>query len=202
KTVGLVPPATRAARLDEMFEIADFTAQMNCDTVALHLGFVPHDTSDAQYPQIVDVTRKLCDHCATHNQFLHLETGQESADGLLQFIQQTDRENLKVNFDPANMILYGAGKPLDALRKIGPHVRSVHCKDGTWSDQPGVTWGAEVPLGEGDVDIPAYLNVLNEIGYDGPLTIEREIPQEPAKQIKQIGAAVNLLEQLGGSLQA
>ncbi|MEL7337513.1 MAG: TIM barrel protein, partial [Planctomycetota bacterium] len=75
-------------------------------------------------------------------------------------------------------------------------------KDGTWSDQPGVTWGAEVPLGEGDVDIPAYLNVLNEIGYDGPLTIEREIPQEPAKQIKQIGAAVNLLEQLGGSLQA
>ena len=106
------------------------------------------------------------------------------------------RDNLFVNFDPANMILYGTGEPIEALKKIGRYVRSVHCKDALWSDQPGVTWGQEVPLGQGQVNIEAYLRTLQEIGYDGPLTIEREIPQEPARQKAEIGGAVELLERL------
>jgi sugar phosphate isomerase/epimerase len=75
-------------------------------------------------------------------------------------------------------------------------MRSIHCKDATWSDRPGETWGREAPLGEGAVDFPAYLRTLGEIGYDGPLTIEREIPQEPERQKAEIGAAVGLLERL------
>jgi len=196
RTVGLMPPDTRQDRLAEMKEISDFAKALGCDTVALHLGFIPHDAAAAGYDEITAVTKQLCDHCQGNGQFLHLETGQETAEGLLEFISHVGRDNLKINFDPANMILYGTGEPIEALRKVGAHVRSVHCKDGTWSDRPGETWGAEVPLGKGDVNMQAYLTTLNEIGYDGPLTIEREIPQEPERQLQEIGQAIELLTAL------
>jgi sugar phosphate isomerase/epimerase len=196
KTVGLVPPSTRASRLVEMKEISDFSRLLNCEVVALHLGFVPHDSSSAAYQEIVQTTQDLCDHCGSNGQRLHLETGQETADALLVFIKNVERNNLFVNFDPANMILYGTGEPLEALKKLGTLVRSVHCKDATWAESPGKEWGAEVPLGDGDVDIKAYLQTLKDIGYSGPLTIEREIPQEPDRQKAEIAHAVNLLNRL------
>ena len=195
-TVGLVPPATRAARVQEMKEIADFARLLKCDVVALHLGFIPHDNSDPLYQEIVAVTQDLLDHCNQNGQALHLETGQETAEGLLQFISDVGRDNLFVNFDPANMILYGTGEPIDALKKVGAFVKSIHCKDGTWAGNPGVDWGAEVPLGEGDVGMENYLRTLDELGYTGPLTIEREIPQEPERQKAEISHAVNLLTEL------
>lgn len=200
KTVGLVPQETRADRLQEMKEIADFTNLLGCDVIGLHIGFVPHETSDPGYDGIIRVTRELCDHAAINGQKVHLETGQETADGLLQFLNAVERDNLFVNFDPANMILYGTGEPIPALEKVGGFVRSVHCKDGTWSDKPGESWGAEVPLGQGDVNIRKYLETLNKIGYTGPLTIEREIPAEPERQLSEIGAAVELLNQLKSEL--
>lgn len=195
RTVGLVPPETRAARTQEMKEIADFARLLECDVVALHLGFVPHDTSDPLYAEVLEVTRDVCDHCKGIGQALHLETGQETADGLLQFIEDVQRDNLFVNFDPANMILYGTGEPIEALKKIGHYVRSVHCKDGTWADNPGEEWGCEVALGDGDVGIENYLRTLDEIGYTGPLTIEREIPQEPERQKAEIKKAVDVLNE-------
>ena len=136
RTVGLVPPATRAARTREMKEIADFARLLEVDVVALHLGFVPHDDSDPLYREVLAVTRDLCDHCRSNGQALHLETGQEPADALLEFLHDVERDNLFVNFDPANMILYGSGEPIAALEKIGRYVRSVHCKDGTLGRQP------------------------------------------------------------------
>jgi sugar phosphate isomerase/epimerase len=196
KTVGLVPPETRAARTQEMKEIADFAKMLNCDVVALHLGFVPHDTNDPLYNEVLTITREICDHCKSHGQALHLETGQETADSLLQFIGDVQRDNLFINFDPANMILYGTGEPIEALKKVGQYVRSIHCKDGTWADKPGEEWGQEVPMGEGDVGFEAYLRALDEIGYRGPLTIEREIAQEPERQKKEIGHAINVLAEL------
>ena len=195
-TVGLVPPETRAARTQEMKEIADFAKMLNCNVVALHLGFVPHDTNDPLYAEVLTITREICDHCQAHGQALHLETGQETADALLQFIGDVQRDNLFINFDPANMILYGTGEPIEALKKVGKYVRSIHCKDGTWADKPGEEWGQEVPLGEGDVGFEAYLRTLDEIGYVGPLTIEREIAQEPERQKKEIGHAINVLGEL------
>jgi sugar phosphate isomerase/epimerase len=196
RTVGLVPPETRAARTAEMKEIADFAKLLHCNVVALHLGFIPHDTSEPLYQEVLAVTRDVCDHCQRNGQALHLETGQESADGLLQFIGDVDRGNLFVNFDPANMILYGTGEPIAAVKQLGKLVRSVHCKDARWAARPGQEWGQEVPLGEGQVGMENYLRALQEIGYEGPLTIEREIPQEPARQKAEIGHAVRLLSDL------
>ncbi len=200
KTVGLVPPATRAARTKEMKEIADFAKQLGCNVVALHLGFIPHDSSDPLYQDVIAVTRDVCDHCRRNGQSLHLETGQETADSLLGFIADVQRDNLFVNFDPANMILYGTGEPIETLKKIGRYVRSVHCKDGAWAANPGQEWGQEMPLGQGDVGMENYLRTLDEIGYTGPLTIEREIAQEPARQKAEIGHAVKLLTQLKAKL--
>jgi sugar phosphate isomerase/epimerase len=196
RTIGLVPPETRAARLKEMKEIADFTRLLGVDAVGLHIGFVPHEPSDPIYGQVLAVARDLCSHCGGQNQRVHLETGQESAETLLRFLADAGCDNLFVNFDPANMILYGSGDPIDALKKVGRYVRSVHCKDGKWAAHPGEEWGAEVPLGQGDVGMERFLLTLKEIGYDGPLTIEREIPQDPVRQKDEIGGGMRLLEEL------
>ncbi|MHC4405535.1 MAG: sugar phosphate isomerase/epimerase family protein [Planctomycetota bacterium] len=196
RTIGLVPPETRAERTQEMKEIADFARLLGVDAVALHMGYVPEESSDPLYPQVVGVTREVCDHCKNNEQRLHLETGQETAEGLLRFMDDVDRDNLFINFDPANMILYGSDEPIEALRKVGARVRSIHCKDAKWAANPGEEWGAEVPLGEGDVGMETFLRTLAEFGYDGPLTIEREIPEDPQRQKTEIGQGVRLLNEL------
>ncbi|MHB8970392.1 MAG: sugar phosphate isomerase/epimerase family protein [Pirellulaceae bacterium] len=196
KTVGLVPLATRAARTQEMKEIADFARLLGCRVVALHLGFITHDRESADYADVVNITRDLCDHCRGNEQDLHLETGQETAEGLLEFIHDVKRNNLFVNFDPANMILYGTGEPIEALQRVGKFVHSVHCKDATWAARPGKEWGAEVPLGKGAVGMEDYLRTLAGLGYNGPLTIEREIPQDAERQKAEISHAINLLQDL------
>ncbi|MEX0613548.1 MAG: sugar phosphate isomerase/epimerase family protein [Pirellulales bacterium] len=201
RTVGLLPRETRAERTAELKEIADFARELNVDVVGIHLGFVPHDADDPDYRELIGLTRDVCDHCRRNRQAMHLETGQEPVDVLIQFLDDVDRGNLFVNFDPANMILYGTGEPLPALDKLGSRVRSVHCKDATWSDRPGETWGREVPLGEGDVDFAAFLKTLQRIGYDGPLTIEREIAQEPERQKAEIGRAIALLQRLKSEIK-
>ena len=198
RTVGLVPAATRAERVQEMQEISDFAKQLNCRAVGLHVGFVPTDRHGADYQGLIDVTRKLLDHVAANEQNLHLETGQETAEHLLEFIGDVQRPNLFINFDPANMILYGTGNPIEALMQVGHLVRSVHCKDAKWAavGQRGTAWGCETPLGAGDVGLELYLRVLKSFGYTGPLTIEREIAHDRTRQKADIGQAVQLLEQL------
>lgn len=198
RTVGLVPEETRAARVQEMKEISDFAKLLGCDTVGLHVGFVPADRSSLSYKGLIEVTRNLLDHVAANGQKLHLETGQESADHLLEFIHDVERSNLFINFDPANMILYGTGNPIEALKKVGHLVRSVHCKDAKWAapDLRGKEWGCEVALGEGDVGMENYLRTLRDVGYQGPLTIEREIAHDRDRQKHDIGVAVGLLQRL------
>lgn len=197
KTVGLVPEATRAERTQEMKEISDFAKLLGCDTVALHIGFVPERGSE-DYNNLLECTRDLLDHVAGNGQQLNLETGQETADHLLEFISDVERDNLYINFDPANMILYGTGDPIEALKKVGKYVRSVHCKDAKWAPEGerGKSWGSEVPLGEGDVGMETYLRTLKDLGYTGPLTIEREIAHDRERQKADIGHAVNLLRDL------
>jgi sugar phosphate isomerase/epimerase len=198
RTVGLVPEATRAARVQEMKEISDFAKLLGVGCVGLHIGFVPEDRQGASYKSLLEVTRDLLDHVKANGQNLHLETGQESADHLLEFIHDVDRDNLFINFDPANMILYGNGDPIEALKKVGHLVRSVHCKDAKWAapDQRGKGWGTEVALGDGDVGMETYLRTLLSLGYTGPLTIEREIAHDRVQQKTDIGQAQRLLESL------
>lgn len=193
QTVGLVPAKRREKRLQETLEIADFAHRLGVGAIGMHLGFVPPDPKDPEFAAVVEVTRQVCDHCRQNGQYFHLESGQETADELLTFMQAVDRENLAVNFDPANMILYRSGEPLEALEKVGAYVRSVHCKDATWERKPEQPWYEDAPLGTGDVDIGAFLQKLNELGYAGPLTIEREYSPDQAGDIE---AALRLLEKL------
>jgi len=198
KTVGLVPEAFREARAADARITAQFARYLGCDTLGMHIGFVPEDRQSESYQDLIRVTQSLLDDLAEHGQKLHLETGQETAEHLLTFLSDVGRDNLFVNFDPANMILYGTGNPIEALKQIGKYVRSVHCKDALWAEESvrGKQWGREVALGEGDVDMRLYLETLKEIGYEGPLTIEREIPEDREQQKADISKAVTLLEQL------
>jgi len=197
ETVGLVPEATRDERCALFRSTSDFAKWIGCDIVALHIGFVPSRETDS-YKDLITKTQSLLDYVKDNGQNLHLETGQETADHLLDFMADVDRDNLFINFDPANMILYGTGDPIEALKKVGHLVRSIHCKDATWAaeDVRGTEWGAEVPLGEGDVGMETYLRTLKDLGYEGPLTIEREIAHDRERQKADIGAAVMLLTEL------
>jgi len=201
RTVGLVPESTRASRAAEMKEISNFAKLLGCNTLGMHIGFVPERNSPS-YNSLIEVTRDLLDHVKGNGQNMHLETGQETADHLLEFMHDVGRDNLFINFDPANMILYGTGDPIEALQKVGHLVRSIHCKDAKWAapEQRGKGWGTEVALGDGDVGMETYLRTLESIGYSGPLTIEREIAHDRERQKADIGQAVRLLESLRSKL--
>lgn len=193
-TVGLVPEDTREERVSRTWRIADFAKQVGAPGVGLHAGFISEDWESEDFAEIVQVLKGISDYCAGQDLLLNLETGQETVETLLHVLEEVNRENLGVNFDPANMILYGSGEPLPALRKVGDYVRSAHCKDAVWSDRPGETFGEEVLLGEGDVNIKEFLKILDGLGYTGPLTIEREISGE--EQIRDIKAGIETLRSL------
>jgi sugar phosphate isomerase/epimerase len=196
QTVGLVPEETRQQRIARTKAVSDVAGKLGIDSVACHIGFITHDFGDKNYGAIRDVARNICDHCGANGQSFTLETGQEPAKVLLQFIEDVDRPNLKINFDPANMILYGTGDPIEALTVLARHVISVHCKDGEWPplNDPKAL-GKERPLGEGNVDLPAFISTLKEIGYRGVLAIEREEPDEK-RRAKDIRKAIGLLKKI------
>jgi hydroxypyruvate isomerase len=197
-TVGLVPKGTRAERVARTKAVSDVARGLAIESVACHIGFVPEDPEEALYAEVRDVARDICDHCGENGQSFTLETGQEPARVLLRFIEDVDRPNLKINFDPANMILYGTGDPIEALDVLAKRVLSVHCKDGDWPprDEP-LALGKERPLGDGSVDMPRFLAKLKEIGYRGVLTIEREGVDEE-RQAGDICKAIALLKKLKG----
>jgi sugar phosphate isomerase/epimerase len=198
RTVGLVPEATRSERVARTKAVADVSKEIGVDSVACHIGFVPEDPHEALYGQIRDVARDICDHCAKNGQNFTLETGQEPAHVLLRFIEDVARPNLKINFDPANMILYGTGDPIEALGVLSQHVVSVHCKDGDWPprDTPEAL-GKERALGEGSVGMEAFIHKLKEVGYRGVLSIEREEPNQELREA-DIRKGVALLRKLTG----
>ena len=125
----MVPPGTRTERVARTKAVSDVAQKLAIDSVACHIGFVPEDADDPLYHQLRDVTREVCDYCGANGQSFTLETGQEPAKVLLQFIADVDCSNLKINFDPANMILYGTGDPVEALDVLAHHVVSAKLKE-------------------------------------------------------------------------
>jgi sugar phosphate isomerase/epimerase len=194
ETVGYLNEDTREERLALTEMISDFAKSLGVDEVAAHVGFVPEESDDPAYRPMVEAVGRLADYCAKNGQVYALETGQESAPALLSFLEDLGRDNVKVNFDPANMILYGSGEPIGALKVVADHVVSVHAKDGKWPTGEGQL-GTEYRLGEGDVGIDRFVATLKDIGYGGPLTIEREIPDWDQK-VKDLVEAKKLLEGL------
>jgi sugar phosphate isomerase/epimerase len=165
-------------------------------SIACHIGCVPEDTRYPDYIGVRDLVRRVCDHAARHGQTFALETGQEPAKILLEFLQDCGRPNLRINFDPANMILYGSGDPIEALQAVGHLVVSVHAKDGDWPPA-GVAGalGKERPLGQGSVGMERFVATLKEIGYKGPLNVEREV-EDQQERLRDIAGGLALLRRL------
>lgn len=196
RTVGFVPLSTRAEREARTFAVADFGAAIGVKSVACHAGFVPEDKTNPIYVQVLELVRRVCDHCAKNGQSFVLETGQEPAGVLLEFFKDVNRPNLGINFDPANMILYGSGDPIEALGILGKHVMSVHAKDGDWPPKgvPGAL-GTERPLGQGAVGMQRFVAKLKEIGFAGPLNVEREVESQQ-ERLADMAMGVRLIKSL------
>ncbi len=198
RTVGFIPPATRQEREARTIEVSDFAAKFGAPGIACHIGFVPEDHADPNYQAVLGMVRRICDHAARHGQTFALETGQEPAGTLLEFFKDVSRPNLRINFDPANMILYGTGDPIEAVGILGSHVVTVHAKDGDWPPRAiKGALGTERPLGEGSVGMDRFMAKLKEIGYKGTVHVERE-GTSPEQWRNDVAEAVRLLERLRG----
>lgn len=172
-TIGLIPPSTRAARIDALRQVSDFASRLEIPQVQTHCGFIPEDPASPLYPQAVEAIRTVAQHCLANGQFFLMETGQETPTTMSRMIRDVAMPNLAVGLDTANLILYGKANPVDAIDILGPHIRSLHAKDGRWPTDPDKL-GDEVLIGTGRVDFRQVFTKLHQLGYAGAVTIERE----------------------------
>src|SRR5438105_1442214 len=170
---GFGNPATRAERLERFRWALDRTNALGLSDLMLHAGFLPEPGTPDRKP-FLDTIAKVSDLAQVQGVTIAFETGQETAELLRRTLDELKCANLKVNFDPANMLLYDKGDPLRAVEILGPDIRSVHVKDAIRTKKPG-TWGEEVPLGQGQANIKLFVQTLKKVGYRGPLCIEREV---------------------------
>jgi sugar phosphate isomerase/epimerase len=170
---GFGNPATRAERLERLQWALDRTCALGLSDLMLHAGFIPEPGSPDRKP-FLDTLARVADLANGKGVTVAFETGQETADLLRLTLDELKCPNLKVNFDPANMLLYDKGDPIRAVEILGPDIRSVHVKDANRTKTPG-TWGEEVPLGQGQANIKQFVQTLKKVGYRGPLCIEREV---------------------------
>ena len=194
-TIGLVPRATRAARLARLAETSEFAKRCGVAAVQAHCGFIPENPGDPLYKETVGAIRAAASYAKKNGQSFRCETGQETPITLRRAIEDVGLDNVGVNYDPANLILYGKADPVEGLDVLGRYVRGVHAKDGLYPTNPRAL-GREVPIGQGKVNFPRFVQRLKEIGYRGPLTIEREISGD--RQIEDVRAAKAYLERLIG----
>lgn len=183
-TLGLVPQAFRHQRMNELLKGADFACMLGVENMATHAGFIPEQPSFPEYRGVVQALRHIAAYCKQKNLYFNFETGQETPVTLMRCIKDIGMDNLGINFDPANLILYGRGNPVDAIDIFGDHIRGVHIKDGDYPSGDFYLLGHERKVGEGSVNFPVFLPKLLKQGYKGDLYIEREISGE--QQIKDI----------------
>jgi L-ribulose-5-phosphate 3-epimerase len=191
-TIGLVPPRTRRMRLKALRKASDFAYEVGVESITTHVGFIPEDPKDQLYISLIDVLKEVARFCGKNGQSFWFETGQETPVTLLRTNEDAGAENLGVNLDPANLLMYGKANPVDALDVIGRYVRGFHAKDGEYP-MNGRELGKEKPLGQGLVNFPVLIPKLKSLGYIGALTIEREIS---GIQIEDIKKAKIFLEKL------
>jgi len=173
-TIGVVPRQYRAQRIAHLKQASDFAKKLEIPALHTHFGFIPENPNDQLYKETLQALREVATYLKANGQMMLYETGQETPITLLRAITDVGLDNQFVNLDTANLILYGKGNPLDALDVIGKLVRGTHAKDGLFPTDPKQL-GEEVPIGQGKANFPKLIPRLKELGYDGPLTIEREI---------------------------
>ncbi len=193
--VGLVPPAYRFQRLQELMAASDFAEKLGITKIITHVGFLPETPSDPNFIGTVGALRSLVKYMKDKGQYFLFETGQETPTTLLRTIEAIGYDNVGVNLDTGNLILYGKGNPLDALDVFGKYVMETHIKDGFYPTD-GMHLGKEAPVGQGKANVAAVVRRLKEIGYAGTFTIEREISGE--KQIEDIQLAKRIIEEALG----
>lgn len=194
-TLGLVPVEYRQMRIQNLCDGADFAHKLGITDVATHMGFIPENPNDPNFASFCVAVRTVAQHMQKNGQFLLFETGQETPVTMLRCFEQVGTDNLGVNLDTANLILYGKANPVDALDVFGKYVRNLHAKDGCYPTN-GHDLGCETRLGEGKVDFKALFVKLHELGYDSYVTIEREIEEGSAEQLKDILEARTYLQNL------
>jgi L-ribulose-5-phosphate 3-epimerase len=178
-TGGFGDPATRAERLERLRWAVDRTVALGLADLMLHAGFLPAQ-GDPERRALLDTLARAAQIAAEQGVTLAFETGQETAALLRQTLDELQAPNLKVNFDPANMLLYDMGDPIRAVELLGPDIRSVHVKDARRPRTPG-QWGEEVPLGQGEVNIRKFVQTLKQVGFTGPLVVEREVGDQAGR---------------------
>ncbi len=174
-TLGIVPSEYRAERMKMLMANADFAAELGAPYMATHMGFMPEQPGYEEYRGIVQCIRTLANYCAGLGIGLNFETGQETPVTLMRVIQDVGCDNLGINLDPANLIMYGRGNPVDAVDIFGDRIKGVHVKDGNYPKDNFYELGAETVVCEGSVNYPVFLPKLLKQGYKGDLYIEREI---------------------------
>jgi L-ribulose-5-phosphate 3-epimerase len=174
KTIGIIPRETRASRVDALKRASDLAKACGVSSIHTHCGFIPDNPNEPLYAEAVAAIRDVVQHCRDNGQTFLCETGQETPITLLRVIQDVGLDNIAVNLDVANLILYGNGEPVGALDVLGEHVKGLHAKDGLYPTDP-YGLGKEVPIGKGKVRFPEVIARLRELNYAGPITIEREI---------------------------
>lgn len=182
ETGGVVPDHTWEANWKNIQANAVLAEKLGLPLVMFHAGFLPHDSSDPHFAKLLGRLRQIGDIFADHGVKLALETGQETAPALRAFLERVNRRNVGINFDPANMILYANGDPIEAMRMLSPWLLNCHIKDANKTAIPG-TWGEEVVVGTGQVDWPGFFTVLREAKFQGDLCIEREAGTQRARDI-------------------
>jgi len=192
-TIGLVPRQYRAQRIAHFKQASDFAKKLGIPALHTHFGFIPENPNDAVYKDLLPALREVATYLKANGQMMLYETGQETPITLLRAITDVGLDNQFVNLDTANLILYGKGNPVDALDVIGKLVRGTHAKDGLFPTDPKKL-GEEVPIGQGKADFPKLIARLKKLGYDGALTIEREI--SGPRQLEDIRKEKEYLEKL------
>ncbi|MFW6457527.1 MAG: sugar phosphate isomerase/epimerase family protein [Planctomycetota bacterium] len=176
-TLGLVPPEYREERVKALKKWADFAAHIGAPAVITHCGFIPENMTDPEFGPVVGAIQEVAEYCQECGVGFWFETGQETPVVLLRVIESVGTGNLGINLDPANLLMYGKGNPIDALDVFGQYVRNIHVKDGMCPTD-GSNLGEEVRPGQGKVRFPEFIQRLEEIGFTGELIIEREIQGE------------------------
>lgn len=172
-TGGLRPSQTWEANLRAAHDNAALARRLGLSLVTFHAGFIPHDRSDPEREIVIGRVRQLNTIFRRHGVRVAMETGQENAETLVVALADLGADRPGVNFDPANMILYGMGDPLAALKRVAMHVAQIHIKDALPTEAPG-TWGSEVRVGEGAVDWRHFFDLYRRNGLTCDLLIERE----------------------------